>query len=359
MPVKGLTGSLIGKGFDENGSASWFLFSSLSFIKPYLYDELLAMIDKTREEALRVLEETTRYGAQARETALEYLPSDLSYIVPQIRQAFINFSERYRKSRSVSLIDLVSDYDNIPRSELLLRYLVLSSSVSATIERPKYSLIYSAMRDMYGDLMPFLEEPTWKRARKFTLIISDRVGASRDDLGTALSNFAVSMNRLVKSTLVKRVALIGRYRDLKDFLRNFMPDKASLHRTKTLSLLTRIIGHETNVPFAGKIIIRKENLKYDPVVDMYTAIVALRSGAFLAVDNERTRLMMIRLRQGVTSYKMRKVVPIVRDTVKAARDSMLYEKGASDIGRNYCSKLECDKCPIRHVCKRFTNIEVK
>ncbi len=322
------------------------------------------MIDEARNEALNVLEETVRYGSRAVEVALSYLPDDLSYIVPQIRGTFINFANRYRKSREVSLLDLVEEYGNIPKTEILLRYIILSSSVATAVERPKYDLIYSTIRDAYDELLPFLERPTWRGgARKTLNMFGDGIGgARRDELGTALSNFVNSTTRFAKPVLYKRIALIGKYRNLKDFLRGgFMTDNASLHRTKMLGLLTRIIGHETNIPFAGKIILRKEYLKYDPVVDMYTALVALRSGgAFLAVDDDRTKRVLNALKQGSAAFKMRKVVPLVRDTVRLARDPMLYEKGASDIGRNYCSKLMCGECPpIRHVCKRFTSIEVR
>ena len=317
------------------------------------------MIDEARNDALNVLEETVRHGSRAVEVALSYLPDDLSYIVPQIRGTFINFANRYRKSREVSLLDLVAEYGNIPKTEILLRYIILSSSVATAVERPKYDLIYSTIRDKYDELLPFLERPTWRGARKAMNMFGDGIGARRDELGTALSNFVNSTTRFAKPVLYKKVALIGKYRNLKDFLRGFMTDNASLHRTKMLGLLTRIIGHETNIPLAGKVILRKEYLKYDPVVDMYTALVALRSGAFLAVDDDRAKRVVDAVKQGNASFKMRKIVPLVRDTVRLARDPMLYEKGASDIGRNYCSKLMCGECPIRHVCKRFTSIEVK
>ncbi len=317
------------------------------------------MNDEARNEALEVLEETVRHGSRAVEVAMSYLPDDLSYIVPQIRGTFINFANRYRKNREVSLLDLVVEYGNIPKAEILLRYIILSSSVATAVERPRYDLVYSTIRDAYDELLPFLERPTWRGARKTLSMFGDGIGARRDELGTALSNFVNSTTRFAKPVLYRKIALIGKYRNLKDFLRGFMTDNASLHRTKMLGLLTRIIGHETNIPFAGKIILRKEYLKYDPVVDMYTALVALRSGAFLAVDDDRTRRVIDALKQGNAVFKMRKVVPLVRDTVRLARDPMLYEKGASDIGRNYCSKLMCGECPIRHVCKRFTSIEVR
>lgn len=133
----------------------------------------------------------------------------------------------------------------------------------------------------------------------------------------------------------------------------------------------RIFIDRNNIPLAYTIAYNDRELrKYKVHGDVYTSLVTLRSGAFEDIDTlpsqrlkQRIARELLRMdREGryeKVKVRLRSIRGLVRSTAYLSGDPLNYEKGAYFVGRNYCSKLMCDSCPIREVCRKYIFIEIK
>ncbi|AET33665.1 hypothetical protein [Pyrobaculum ferrireducens] len=139
-----------------------------------------------------------------------------------------------------------------------------------------------------------------------------------------------------------------------------------------VKLFLRLFIHDSNIPLAIKIAYTHEHKKYILHGDIYTALVTLRSGAFedvasLTAEKVKARVarrLLCEAREGgqrcrEVVIRLESVRGLVRHVGKISGDPLLYERGAYDIGINYCRDLKCDICPIKDVCRRYTFVRLK
>jgi hypothetical protein len=209
------------------------------------------------------------------------------------------------------------------------------------------------------------------RARKAL----EEAGVEKEVADDAIFHVARALN-IINNRYKSAYLWIAKQSKIVDFENNI---RALLFRNKGgnrvgrgVKLFLRLFIHDTNIPLAIKIAYTHEYKKYILHGDIYTAIVTLRSGAFedvasLTAERVKARVarhLLCEAREG--GQKCRDVVirlesvrGLVRYVGKISGDPLLYERGAYDIGINYCRDLKCDVCPIRDVCRRYTFVRLK
>jgi hypothetical protein len=159
------------------------------------------------------------------------------------------------------------------------------------------------------------------------------------------------------------VRWISRFRGMRDFengLRIFYPTRASERRRRAIRAFIRWVSHETNVPIALRILSNRGYREYTPVVDIYSASVTIRTGAFLAVRSDASSKLLWRITRNTEGLTVRvdEVKGLVRGVARLSGDPILYERGAFHIGYHYCRR-GCVDCPVSGVCIRFPWVSIR
>lgn len=323
--------------------------SKLREIEPYL-----KIVDKIRD-----------FGLTVPELILEKLPDELSYIPARVREVFT-----YIISKKDLIFDEIRNLlSNIPNIELLVRYIVLTVISTTGVKDFRAEKLYNTLREVYYDIKPFIENPEYQYVENISRVILDKYGRPNDYelMSSALSRYVYAIRKITrayKCNVFEWILKMNNVREMENNFRIFFKPKFNERKRRALRTLIRLFTHETNVPIAVTAIKLKSYRHYVPIVDMYSTLTTMRSGAFLIlkVDSDKVRKIELMLKKvGNEEFKIRltSVKGIVRSVAKLSQDPILYERGSFYIGYKYCSKLNCSECPINEVCLKYTNIVIK
>jgi len=315
-------------------------------IKPYKLREL--------DPYITIVERIRDYGATVQELLLQYLPPDLGHLPERVREVF----REVTKKSDVTFAEIVTHYKNIPHIETLVRYIILYTCVTCGVKDLRTEKLLQALRDAFPNIRDFIEQPEYKDVDRVADEISSRYDPSKVDrqkLIQHLIKFAHGVRKIVKAYKCEVFEWIMQkktYRELEQDLRLFFPKKMNERARRALRTIIRMFAHKTNVPIAIFLIRSGEYKKYVSIVDMYSALATMRSGAFLIMklDSENLRQIEQATKAGVQiTLRLDSIKGIVRAVAKLSLDPILYERGSFYIGYRYCSKQKCDECPINNV----------
>lgn len=295
-------------------------------------------------------------GEEVEDVALATLPQSLKYVAIQIK----NIIELYKKSDMNTLknyLENLKEINNLINYFAILSYLIGYNKKSMDIFIRKYS----------DNFIKYLNNFSANNLRKFINELSEYI--IEDSHINNIIKILENLNKENSYEWILRQKRVGRFEsDVRSIL---FHGRGGPGVNRGIKLFVRIFIHKSNIPLAFKIgFNEKEIKKYIIYSDYYTTLVTLRSGAFedlrtstsfklkqkiakrLLCENRGKKCENIKVRIGSVRGLVRAVAFLSGDPIK-------YERGAYDIGKNYCSRLKCDECPIRSVCKKYTFIEVK
>ncbi len=320
------------------------------------------------EPYITIVERIRDYGAITPELVLQHLPPELEHVPERVREVFNEVVRR----RNITFAEIVTQYRNIPRIDILTRHIILYECVTCGVKDLRTEALLEVLRDVYPRIVDFIENPEYRDIDRVIDEIASRYGESRIDrarLTQHLVKFAYGVRKIVrayKCDVFEWLMRKKKYRELEQDLRIFFPRKMSERDRRALRAIVRIFSHRTNVPIAIFIIRSGEYRKYVSTVDMYTALTTMRSGAFLIMKLDSKKVAELEQRLLASSSSEDKIIVrlcsirgIVRAVARLSLDPILYERGAFTIGYRYCAGERCGECPIRDVCKKFKPIVIK
>lgn len=192
-------------------------------------------------------------------------------------------------------------------------------------------------------------------------------GEDVQEVSNAVHSFVYGLRKLTKAYGTTLIRWIPKFRDINDFekaLPMFYPPRANERRKRAIRTFIRWVSHETNLPVALGIILRGGgHRRYTMIADVYSTMVTIRSGAFLALNNDHAMKILNRIlvnKDGEVTVKVDEVKGLTRATGRLSNDPIIYERGAFRIGHEYCSRLKCSECPpLNKVCMKFTWVNIK
>lgn len=320
--------------------------------------ENLSELRKIGDDALDAL---TRHGEVVVEPIFNTLNGDLKNTLNSVKAFYTGFSERYRKGM-VTFGEGLKNFLSIGGVEDLARYLVLAASLFSSLKVVKSDRFYDSLSKVMNEVLSFIKDPSKDNGIKLTKAFVKEYGMVNDnDVNEAVKSYAISLRRIARrGGLAKELAVIRRYGDLENTLRNFMSPYPTVHRNKSVRMLVRWIAHSSGAPLAIKVMVRGENRLYIPIGDMYSAMAVIGTGAFLKmIDDHKARtIYSLLMQEGEVKIPYGLARSITIKVLKASIDPIAAEKGAYDVGYNYISKDQLDKCPLGEQCLRFRSFKI-
>jgi len=326
-------------------------------IKPYKLREI--------DPYITIVEHIRDYGATVPELVLQHLPPELEHVPERVREVFSEIS----KKRDITFAEIVTHYKNIPKIETLTRYVILYECVSCGVKDLRTEKLLQALKSAYPKIVDFIESPEYRDIDRVADEIASQYDPSKIDkmkLIQHLIKFAYGVRKIVKAykcDVFEWIMQKKTYRELEQELRIFFPKGMTERDRRALRAIVRLFSHKTNIPIAIFLIKSGEYRKYISVVDMYTATTTMRSGAFLIMKLDSKKVadleQLLKKSTEQITVRLKAIKGIVRAVAKLSLDPILYERGAFTIGYRYCSKGDCENCPIRDVCKKFKSIIIK
>jgi len=317
---------------------------------------------KELERYIDIVENIREHGRTVKEMVLQYLPDDIAHVPDRVRELFNEFMRK----RERSLSELVIMYRNVPRIEIATRYVIFCLCTMAALRDFRVERYFSTVRDIYAELLPFLDNPEYSHVDRIVKIIESKYENIDKQFLIILSlKYAHGVRKVSKAYKKEVFEWIMTFQTIEEFednLRVFFMKKSSERIRKCIRNIVRVFSHRTSFPLAVNIIRRGEYRRYISIADMYTTLTTFRSGAFLIMklDSEKVRKIAAELETGKeVIIKTEAVKGIVRSVAKLSLDPILYERGAFDIGYRYCSKNKCEECPISNICLKYLNIKIK
>lgn len=315
------------------------------------------------EPYLKIVDKIKTYGITVKEILLENLPDEIQHIPDRVKEVYSYIITR----RDLIFDEILVQYRNIPNLELLTRYIIFYCCVTTGVKNFRVEKLLKSLKECYPEYKQFLEQPEYNSINKIVNLIKDRYGdVNENELSKALTRFTYGIRKITRAYKCQVFEWIMKFRDLKEFetsLRMFFTKKFNDRKRRALRTIVRMFIHETNIPIAINLIKSGVYRKYVPIVDIYSTLVTMRSGAFLILkpdlDKVKNIEIMIKSSQESIKFRLDYVKGIVRNVAKLSTDPILYERGAFNIGYRYCSKNNCNECPINDICKKFTHIIVK
>lgn len=315
-------------------------------------------------EYIPIVEKIRDFGLNVKEPVIEHLPDEISHIPDRVREIFQEVS----KKRDITFAEIVNMYKNIPRIETLTRYIIFYACAMCCVKDLRTEKLLECIREMYSEnLREFLENPEYRQVDSIVNALSSKYhSVDKDKAVQHILKFTHGVRKVVrayKKDVFEWIMTKKTLREMEQDFRLFFPKKMNERARRALKMLIRLFSHVTNVPLAIFAIRNEEYRKYVVSADMYSTLVTLRSGAFLIMklDSEKARQLETQLKtsQGPVIVRADAVKGLVRAVAKLSLDPVLYERGAFYIGYRYCSKMDCDNCPIKDVCKKFVQIVLK
>ncbi len=319
---------------------------------------------KEIEEFIPVVERIRDFGSTVKELVIQHLPDELSHIPDRVREVF----DYYTKKRDVTFAEIVNAFKNIPKLELLTRYIIFYACSTCCATDLRSEKLLECLKTMYTDVLKeFLENPEYKKVDEIVnKLVELYQKIDKEKAVQHIMKFTHGVRKVVKAykkDVFEWIMTKKSLREMEQDFRLFFMRKMNERMRRALKLLIRMFIHKSNVPLAIFAIKNEEYRKYVATADMYSTLVTLRSGAFMIMklDSEKVRQLEAQLKsgQGTIVVRLDSVKGIVRAVAKLSLDPILYERGAFYIGYRYCSKLNCEECPIKDVCKKFIQLTVK
>jgi len=314
------------------------------------------------ERYIEIVEDIREHGRTIKELVLQYLPDDISHVPDRVRELF----DEFMRKRERSLNELIIMYRNVPRIEIATRYVIFCLCTMAGLKDMRVEKYFSTLREIYSDILPFIENPEYSEVDKIVNLIEMKYDKIDKQFLTILTlKYAHGIRKVLKAfkkEVFEWIMMLQTIREFEENLRVFFMKKSSERIRKCIRSIIRVFSHRTSFPLAVNIIRKGEYRKYVSIADMYTTLTTFRSGAFLIMklDSEKVRKIEAELKSGKeVILRAESVKGIVRSVAKLSLDPILYERGAFDIGYRYCSKNKCEECPISNVCLKYLNIRIK
>ncbi|MEM1902565.1 MAG: hypothetical protein QXW44_02685 [Pyrobaculum sp.] len=297
------------------------------------------------------------HGASIKDKVIETLTHSYNLIVEQIK----SISQSYR-----DLDTFLLNISNIKGLDFLVIYILLVGILH------KYrNLEIEELRQLAAAYEKNIYEVfSASRARRAL----EEVGIERDVADSVISDLAKALNTIGRNRpIYKWVARQKRVSFFEEEIRRVVFRGEGGGRVgRGVKTILRLFIHESNIPLALKIAYTPEYKKYVIHGDMYTALVTLRSGAFEDLDTLTSQRVKLRVAKRIicenregggrcrdVTLRLESIRGLVRYVGKVSGDPVLYERGAYDIGVNYCKELKCDVCPIKDVCRRYIFIKLR
>jgi len=306
------------------------------------------------------------HGASIPELIFNYLPDDLSHIPGKVREIYIQ--ETIRSRRGIDVGSIFANYMNIPNLERLLRYMLLVTVLFTGFRELWVEKLLETIRNNYNKIVGILEAPSYGVINDVSIELLEsyysKSGVKGDpqEVAGSITSFVHGLRRLTKAHGTNLARWISRFRNVRDFeggLRMFYPTRASERRKRAMRTFIRWVSHETNLPIALRILLNRGYKEYMPIVDMYSASVTVKTGAFLALRNDASAKLLWKITRSKDKVELRidEVKGIVRGVARLSGDPILYEKGAFHIGYN--CRLGCNDCPLEDVCFVFPWVSIR
>nr|KJR74391.1 MAG: hypothetical protein TU35_00340 [Thermoproteus sp. AZ2] len=294
-------------------------------------------------------------GDEVEELAISYLPQHLKYTASQVR----SIVESYRRSEDTLMLQLENLYElkNLIYYFSILSYLLSNNKKISEELIKKYSTLFEQISGNFSA----------RNIRNIIENLSEYISGN-----SHINNILKILDNIEKFGIYKWIVKQRRLDSFERAARRVIfqgGSGSSINRG--VKFFIRIFIHPSNIPLAYKISYNINELKkYKIYGDYYTTMVTLRSGAFEDVETPtafklRQRIARRLLCEGRGGrcegirVRIKSVRGLVRAVAYLSGDPIKYERGAYDIGKNYCSKLKCDICPINSICKKYTFIEIK
>jgi len=302
------------------------------------------------------------FGESQPELVLSNLPADLSYVPELIRRTYNSYSRH--KIDAELIEDYIRELDHLSRIESFVYYIMAYYVIMATLKRVRSLELAKFLSENYARV-EFFESPTDRsNADKLAELVSREFGEGPERLRRSLRYLSGGIRRVIARRKIHHfIAVQRRLQNFEKYAREFFVPYALGERgTKSARALVRAFIHRTNAPISIAIASSDEYKRYVPVVDMYTALVTIRSGSFEDIGGERVKRLLARMamcRSSGHALRVEHVRGVVRAVARASEDPILYERGAFYIGYRYCGSLNCEACPIRDICRRYTWVKIK
>ncbi len=318
------------------------------------------------EDIIRAINE---YGLSIKEIIFENLPSELMATYQRIRETYTQ--EMTRGKGRIDVDSIIQLYLNIPKTEELLRYLLLVTVIFTGFQNLRNELIYRVMMRNYNAINRVITNPSYSLISEISMkLLSDyeSEGVKKEsiqNINEAVHSFVYGLRKLTRSYGTTLIKWIPKFRNIEAFekaLPMFYPPKVNERRRRAIRTFIRWVSHETNLPIALGILTRGNYRQYTLIADVYSTMVTIRSGAFLAINNDHALRIINKIlpnKDSNLTIKVDEVKGLVRAIGKLSSDPIIYERGAFRIGHEYCSRLKCSECPLNKVCMKFTWVNIK
>ncbi|WP_054857876.1 hypothetical protein [Vulcanisaeta sp. JCM 16159] len=327
-------------------------------------------IDLRRKDRYEdIIRSINEYGSSVKELVFENLPDELMVPYQRIRELYIQETTRGKGRIDVNF--LIQLYMNVPKTEELLRYLLLVTVLFTGFRNLRNEVIYRVIRRNYDTVGRLISSPDYSLINDVSMkLLNDYEGEGIkgediQEVSNAVHSFVYGLRKLIKAYGTTLLRWIPKFRDINDFeksLQMFYPPRTNERRKRAIRTFIRWVSHETNLPVALGIISRGGHRRYTMIADVYSTMVTIRSGAFLALNNDHSMKILNKIlvnKDGGVTVKVDEVKGLVRATGRLSNDPITYERGAFRIGHEYCSRLKCGECPLNKVCMKFTWVNVK
>ncbi|BDR91400.1 hypothetical protein [Vulcanisaeta souniana] len=324
---------------------------------------------RNRDKYENVIRAIDEYGLSIKESIFENLPSELMVTYQRIREIYVQ--EVTRDRGRVDVDSLIQLYMNVPKTEELLRYLLLATVLFTGFQNLRNELIYRVMMKNYEAISRVITNPSYSLISDISIkLLSDYENerAKREsiqDINEAMHSFIYGLRKLTKSYGTTLIKWLPKFRNIEAFERAlpiFYPPKVNERRRRAIRTFIRWVSHETNLPIALGILTRGNYRHYTLIADVYSTMVTIRSGAFLALNNDHALRIINKIlpnKDSGLTIKVDEVKGLVRAVGKLSGDPIIYERGAFRIGHEYCSRLKCSECPLNKVCMKLTWVNIK
>lgn len=328
-------------------------------------------LEQLRAQAQQVVRLLEEFGKSFEDLLFANLPKELTYAKEGIRYRYQTLGRSEPTSR------YVEEYRNVPHAEELCRYLMAVAITNVSTPRGgiRSEALYLTMKELYEDSDLFRKYIAGevKDVKSIAKIVEDLERRYTEKTGKPLP---LEQRELVRSwtRLVNRwTSLRTRYRDLLNYLARFERVQEMLQKlstevlsvvkgartTKSCRLLVKWCLHpKITVPLAVEICRRGLWREYVAPIDMYTALVVLRSGLFTYILSEKSALLQAKLeeaREQGTEYriKLEKVDDLVQRVLHLGQDPIALENALHLIGYRYCRAGDCEHCPLKDYCRHY------
>ncbi len=331
-------------------------------------------IDLRRKDRYEdIIRSISEYGSSVKEAVFENLPDELMVPYQRVRELYIQ--ETTRSKGRIDVNSLIQLYMNVPKTEELLRYLLLTTVLFMGFRNLRNEVIYRVIRRNYDMISHLISRPEYSLINDVSMkLLNDYEGEGIkgediQEVSNAVHGFVYGLRKLTKAYGTTLLRWIPKFRDMNDFekaLTMFYPPRANERRKRAIRTFIRWVSHETNLPVALGIISRGGgHRRYTMIADVYSTMVTIRSGAFLALNNDHAmkilNKILVNKDGGGVTIKVDEVKGgLVRAVGRLSNDPITYERGgAFRIGHEYCSRLKCSECPLNKVCMKFTWVNIK